>query len=58
MAKFVYNNATNTSIDYTSFKLNCSYHFCISFKEDTNSCLQLKIVDKLSIEVQKLMTVC
>ena len=36
MAKFAYNNAKNASTGYTLFELNCGYHLCVSFKEDTN----------------------
>ena len=58
MAKFVYNNAKNTSTGHTPFELNCDYHLCVFFKEDTNPRSQLKTTDELSIELQKLMTVC
>ena len=58
MAKFAYNNAKNMSNAHTPFKLNCGYYLHIFFKEDTNLCSQLKIADKLSAELQELMTIC
>ena len=57
MAKFVYNNAKNANIGHIFFKLNCSYHPCISFEKDTNPCFQLKTTNKLSKKLQELMTV-
>lgn len=57
MAKFVYNNARNASIGHTSFKLNCYYHFCISYKKDVNLHFKSKSTDKLASELQKLMMV-
>ena len=58
MAKFVYNNAKNTSTGHTFFKFNCNYHFCVFFKEDTNLYSKLKIAKRLSSKLRKLMTVC
>ena len=58
MAKFAYNNAKNSSTGYTLFELNYGYHLCVSFKENTNPCFQLKPADKLLAELQDLMTVC
>ena len=58
MAKFAYNNAKNASIGHMPFELNCSYHPRVSFKKDTNSRFRSKIADKLSAELQKLITVC
>ena len=58
MAEFAYNNTKNASTGYIPFELNCSYHLCISFKEDTDSRFWSKIVNKLLAELQKLMTVC
>ena len=57
IAKFAYNNAKNSSTGHTPFKLNCGYHPCISFEEDTNSCSQSKSADKLLAELQNLITV-
>ena len=36
MAKFAYNNTKNASTGHKFFELNCSYHPCVFFKEDTN----------------------
>ena len=58
MAKFAYNNAKNSSTGHTPFKLNCSYHPYISFKEDINPRSWLKSADKLSAKLRDLMTVC
>ena len=38
MAEFTYNNAKNSSNGNTPFELNCGYHPCVSFEENTNSC--------------------
>ena len=57
MAKFAYNNAKNASTDHTPFKLNCSYHPRVSFKEDINSCSRSKTANELLAELQKLMTI-
>ena len=58
MAEFVYNNTKNDSIGHTPFELNCGYHSCVSFKEDTDLCSRSKTVDELSAKLQELMTVC
>ena len=36
MAEFAYNNAKNASTGHRPFELNCGYHLCVSFKEDTD----------------------
>ena len=56
IVKFGYNNAKNASTGHISFKLNCGYHPCVSFEEDTNPCSQSKTADKLLAKLQKLMT--
>ena len=58
IAKFAYNKAKNSSTGYTLFKLNCGYHPCVSFEEDTNPRSQSKLADKLSMELWDLMTIC
>ena len=58
MVEFVYNNAKNFSTGYTPFKLNCGYHPCVFFEEDTNPRSQSKSVDELLAELRDLMTVC
>ena len=57
MAEFAYNNARNFNTGHTPFELNCGYHSCISFEEDTNPRSQSKLADKLLAELQDLMTV-
>ena len=58
MAKFASNNTKNTNTSHMLFKLNCNYHPCVSFQENTNFCFRSKTVDKLSTELQELITVC
>ena len=58
MAKFAYNNAKNASTGHTLFELNCCYHPCIFFEENTDLCSWSKTADKLLAELQELMTVC
>ena len=58
IAEFAYNNAKNASTGHTSFELNYGYHPYVSFEEDIDPCYQSKTVDKLSTELQELMTVC
>lgn len=57
IAKFLYNNAQNISIDHTPFEFNYDYHFYISFEEDINLRSKLKLVDKLIIELQNLIII-
>ena len=57
MAKFAYNNAKNANTGHMFFELNCGYHFCVSFKEDTNPCFQSKPANELSVKLQDLMTI-
>ena len=58
MAEFAYNNAKNASIGHTPFELNCGYHFCISFKENTDLHSWSKTADELLTELQELMIIC
>ena len=58
MAKFAYNNDKNTSTGHTCFEVNCGYHSCVPFKEDTDSCFPSKSADKLLTELQELITIC
>ena len=51
MAEFAYNIVKNANIGHTSFKLNCGYHLCLSFKEDNNSCSWSKTADELLAEL-------
>ena len=58
MAKFTYNNAKNLSTGHTLFKVNCGYHPCVSFEENTDPRFQSKSADKLSVKPWDLMIVC
>ena len=58
MAKFAYNNTKNASTGYTPFELNCGYHLCVSYEEDLNFRSKSRIAEKLSSELQELMTMC
>ena len=40
------------------FKLNNGYYPGISYKEDIDPSSKFKLVDKLLVELQELMTVC
>ena len=58
MAEFAYNNAKNSSTGHMPFKLNCSYHPRMSYKDDVNPRSKSKSADDLSAELRELMTVC
>lgn len=58
IAKFVYNNAKNTSTGCTHFQLNCGYHPQIYYKEDIDSPSKSKITKKLLFKLCELMTIC
>ena len=58
MAKIAYNNAKNASTGHTPFELNCEYHPWMSYKKDIDPRSKSKSADKLSAELQELMTVC
>ena len=58
MAKFAYNNAKNASTGYTPFKINCGYHFWVSYKEDIDPCSKSKSVDDLVSDLGELMVMC
>lgn len=55
MAEFLYNNAENASISYTSFELNYGYHFWMSYEDEVNPHCKSKSADKLSAELRELM---
>ena len=57
MAQFVYNNAKNVNTGHTLFELNCGYNPHVFYKENTDPCSQSKTADKLSIELEELMTI-
>lgn len=56
IAKFTYNNIKNANTGYTSFKLNCIYHFHISLIKSVNSYSQSKSITKLVTKIIKLLT--
>ncbi len=58
MAEFAYNNAKNASTSDTFFELNGSYHLRVSFKEDVDSRLRSRSVNKLAKELRELIEVC
>ena len=58
MAEFAYNNAKNASTGHTPFELNCGYHSCVSFMEDTDPYSRSKTADELSAELRKRIIVC
>ena len=58
MAGFAYSNAKNVSTGYIPFELNCGYHSCVFFEEETDPRPQSKMANKLSTELWKLLTVC
>ena len=58
MTELAYNNAKNASTNHISFEPNYGYHLHVFFEKVTNLCSQLKIADKLSTKLQKLMIVC
>ena len=58
MAEFAYNNAKNTSSDYTLFELNCGYHPRIFYKEDVEPRSKSKSANELSAKLRKLIIVC
>ena len=58
IAKFVYNNAKNASTDHTSFELNYGYYPWVLYEEDIDPRSKSKSADKLSAELQELMTIC
>ena len=58
MAEFAYNNAKNASTGYTPFKLNCGYYLWVSYEEDIDPRSKSKLANKLSAELQELMTIC
>lgn len=58
MTEFAYNNMKSTSTNHTSFNLNYKYYPCIFYKEDIDLCFKSKLVDKLSIQLKKFITIC
>ena len=58
MVEFTYNNIKNARTGFILFELNCEYHPWVSYQEDLDPRSKSRTVDKLSSELQKLMTVC
>lgn len=56
-AKFVYNNAKNAETGNTSFELHYGYYLCILYKQDFNPYSNLKIVEKLTSELENLIDI-
>lgn len=57
MTKFAYDNMKNASTSYMPFKLNCSYHSCISYEKNVNPLLKSKSGEELANKLRNLMTV-
>ena len=55
MAKFAYNNAKNASTSHILFKLNCGYHFRVSFGEDVDLRSKSRSANKLAGELRELI---
>ena len=58
MAEFAYNNAKNTSIGHSLFKLNYGYYPRVSFEEDVDPRLKSCFANKLIEELRKLIEIC
>ena len=58
MTKFVYNNAKNVSTNHTLFELNCGYHLCISFEDNTNFYSRTHSAKKLANKLKNLIFIC
>lgn len=51
------NYISTASIGYTLFELNCGYHLRMLYKNNVNFRFKLKLVEKLSAELRKLMII-
>ena len=58
MAKFAYNNATNSSTGHMPFELNCGYYPRILYEKDVNPRSQSKSADEVLVKLRELMIVC
>ena len=58
MAKFAYNNSKNASMSYTSIELNYGYHPWVSYKDKYDAFSKSSLVNKLAMELRKLMNIC
>lgn len=57
IVKFAYNNAKNLNTGHKPFELNYNNYSYVFYKKDIHPCSKLKLADKLSIELRKLMTI-
>ena len=57
MVEFAYNNTKNASTGYMFLKLNCDYHYYVSFEEDTDPRSWSKTAKELSSKLRELMIV-
>lgn len=57
MAKIIYKNKKNASIDYIFFEQSCGYHTHVLFKNETDSYLNSCLIDKLVKELETLIFV-
>ena len=57
IVEFPYNNAKNTSISHTLFKLNYGHHLKVLLEKDIDSCLRSCSTDKLTKKLRKLIEV-
>lgn len=55
MAEFAYNNTINANPSHMLLKLNCSYHLCVSLKNETNPYLKSCLAEKLIKELRNLI---
>ena len=58
IAEFAYNNTTNASTSYTSFKLNCSFYPRFFFEDNINSRSRSCSADELAKKLRELIDIC
>ena len=58
MIEFTYNNVKNVSTSSTLFELNCSDYPRMLYKDEVNLHSMSKSVDKILVELRKLIIVC
>ena len=58
IAEFAYNNAKNTSIDHTSFELNCGFYSRSFYKKEVDLPSRSRTAYALAKELRDLMSVC
>ena len=57
MAEFAYNNAKNTNIGQTPFKLNCGFHPQVFFEDNINFRSRSRSANKLIKKLRELMDI-